>query len=793
MNTTDQLILPPDVMLLPATQLPARLRDQIEDAEGEYAIVRPGVRAYSKLVDAQFAELAAQFRTPKSILEAIIGYSLRKQLEPEQVLDNAFPLLQHLMYSNLLVPADSPEAGQIAPSFRAGDGIDDLTVRGTVQVLDDSEIYRVECSDGTAGALKIMRRVGEQNQNHVIERERAILEHLDGRVNPRILSAGQYGGRHYLVTAWLDGKHAAAAAAGLRNSIAADARPKLVALCCAIASAYAHLHAQGVLHGDVHPRNILVDDRGTVRLIDFGLSRLCNDAGPWLTANRGGVGFFFEPEYARACLEGSVPPQTSIEGELYAVCALLYSLLTGADYLEFSFEHAQMLRQIVEEPPLPFYKRGAVPMPQLEHVLARGLSKEPAARFGSMDELCKALCQAGAEEAAREATTTTPTSVGQALLTDVLRRLDHSEAFFAEGVTNAPTCSVTYGAAGIAYALYRLSVVRRQPRLLALADLWCQRALRTRSEPHAFYHPRFDVRPETVGHTTPYHTASGTYSVQALIAHVMGDRGSQRAATAAFIAASELPCDNLDLTLGRSGTLLACSLLLDIAESDEMGAFGAVSALGERTVQGVWERINALAPIQEQQEIEYLGIAHGWAGILYATLRWHRAAASPLPRNVSERLRQLAECAETWANGARWSAILNKQMYMPGWCNGSAGFVYLWTLAHRVYGEPVYLELAEQAGWDAWQGRDTLPTLCCGLAGRGYALLKLYKHTSDAAWLTRAKELAERAAGTARGNKDLANSLYKGEVGVATLVADLVDPGAACMPFFEEEGWRMTA
>lgn len=791
MSITHSMVLPPDVMLLPATQLPPHIRGQIDLAVGDYAILRPGTRSYSKVVDAQFAELVAQFREPRTIVEAVVRYSWPRQIDPEQVLDSAFDLLQHLMNSRLLVPADSEDARRIAPSFQPGAAINEFVVRHAIQVLDDSELYQVEASDGRLGALKITRGGKERQQTWLIDRELAILQHLDGRVNPQLLGAGDYAGRRFLVTEWLEGKNASLAASALRPSPDAAGRQELLRLCCAVTEAYAQLHEQGIVHGDVHPRNVLVSNSGLVRIIDYGFSRMHNADGPLGFAVRGGVSFFFEPEYARACIDGAPPPLTSFAGEQYSVAAMLYALFTGADYAGFSYEQARLLRQVIDDTPLPFYKRGAKPWPEVEDVLQKALSKEPLERFASLSDLSDALRQASAPVGAVSTAAGPDSSAGQALLGEVLRRLDLSSSFFTTGVTNAPSCSITYGASGIAYALYRMAMARQEPRLLSLADLWCQRALRTMNEETAFYHSRYDVSPETVGRISPYHTASGIFCVQVLIAHALGDRVTHQRAMVAFVTASEASCNNLDLTLGRSGTLLACSLLLDIAPPGEAGAHSLVRDLGDRTVRGIWERINALGPIQQQQEIDYLGIAHGWAGILYATLRWHRASGSALPAGIPDRLRQLVAYAEPWGHGVRWPAILDKQVYMPGWCNGSAGFVYLWTAAHQVLDDPSYLHLAEQAAWNVWEGPDTLPTLCCGLAGRSYALLKLYKHTGDATWLSRAEELAERAAGVVSSNPDLVNSLYKGEVGVAALIADLADPGGACMPFFEGEGWRM--
>ena len=133
---------------------------------------------------------------------------------------------------------------------------------------------------------------------------------------------------------------------------------------------------------------------------------------------------------------------------------------------------------------------------------------------------------------------------------------------------------------------------------------------------------------------------------------------------------------------------------------------------------------------------------------------------------------------------------------MPGWCNGSAGFVFLWTLAHKALGRAEYGALAEQAGFDAWEAESQIGNLCCGFAGQAYALLNLYKHTGDKGWLhgaqTQAQQAALMIADMPRNEafQELAiraESLYKGEMGVAVLAAELERPETAAMPLFERE------
>ena len=127
---------------------------------------------------------------------------------------------------------------------------------------------------------------------------------------------------------------------------------------------------------------------------------------------------------------------------------------------------------------------------------------------------------------------------------------------------------------------------------------------------------------------------------------------------------------------------------------------------------------------------------------------------------------------------------------MPGWCNGSCGYVFLWTLVHRWSGEPRHLDLALGAGWDSWDAPDPALSLCCGLAGRGYALLALQRATGDDVWLRRARTLADRGASQGKAQLDQAHSLYKGDLGLAVLAADLERPATAHMPLFEIAGYR---
>ncbi|MBV7329545.1 protein kinase [Chloroflexi bacterium TSY] len=815
MTITAPFVLPDDVVLIPVDHLPTQVRERVEFEEGDYALTRPRARIPSKIIDAQAAKLLEEFRSPTTIVEAVMNYSLAHKTDPEDMLDEAFPILQYFINSQLLTPPGSEEAKKITPSAEVGDWLAGFQIVQCIQVLDDAELYRVQGRNDNDAALKILRPNSSQGVKHLLEREVAILTHLDNRINPSLLEEGTVEERSYLALEWCFGVPASMAADALRRSSSSDSREKLLKLCCTILEAYVCLHAQGVIHSDIHPRNILVADDGSVKLIDFGYSRLEHGVNEFSKSPRGGVGFYFEPEYARAYLSRRNPPQSSIAGEQYGLAALLYFLLTGLHYVDFSLEKYEMMRQIAEDSPLPFSNHEMEAWPEVEALLGKALSKNPADRFSSVAEFASNLRNVRVpvkplENIVVPTAETEPTDIVRAkpvnhtaserFLKEVLQRVELSGPLFCTGLRTAPIGSVNYGAAGIAYALYRIACIRNDPALLSLADCWSMKAISTLTDSTAFYNNEFDITAETIGEVSLYHTASGVYCVQGLIGQAMGDIMSQQAAIEAFVAASKAPCENLDLTLGRSSTLLGCSFLLDAAPDTELVDTTSVRTLGNETMLEIWNEVDTFAPIRECFKLTYLGIAHGWAGLLYSTMRWCQASGHPLPFNIAERLQQLADCAEEAGRGLRWQWEIqprsNKSAsgFMPGWCNGSAGYIFLWTLAHHMLHENKYLTLAERAAWNTWEEPFALGSLCCGLAGRAYGLLNLYKHTGEDTWRQRAEQLTVQTAvepesSTLGTNGIYRDSLYKGEIGMAILVADIATPEAASMPFFEAEGW----
>ena len=108
-------------------------------------------------------------------------------------------------------------------------------------------------------------------------------------------------------------------------------------------------------------------------------------------------------------------------------------------------------------------------------------------------------------------------------MTEVLARVGIDGPAYRALDDATPLCSVNTGAAGVAYALYRIASVQEDSSLMALAELWIDRAARHAGRDECFYNELLDLSPATVGRVSLFHTAAGVSCVEALIATGLAD------------------------------------------------------------------------------------------------------------------------------------------------------------------------------------------------------------------------------------------------------------------------------
>jgi len=151
-----------------------------------------------------------------------------------------------------------------------------------------------------------------------------------------------------------------------------------------IAAALDHAHAQGILHRDVKPGNILIDEKGWVYLSDFGLAKMV-EGSVQLTGSGVGVGTpaYMSPEQGQGlAVDGST--------DVYSFGVVLYEMLTGRVPYEAETPMAVVVKHITSPLPLPRSINPTI-SESVERVILKALAKDPDDRFARAGELVDAF------------------------------------------------------------------------------------------------------------------------------------------------------------------------------------------------------------------------------------------------------------------------------------------------------------------------------------------------------------------------------------------------------------------
>jgi serine/threonine protein kinase len=245
---------------------------------------------------------------------------------------------------------------------------------------------------GTQVAVKVMRPEVSVDEVGVsrFRREAQIAASLEHPGIIPILQVGSDQGLHYFVMQYVAGHSLDA----LLEERRAEKRPLPIGAATRIldeaATTLGFAHERGVVHRDVKPANIMLDNDGRVLLTDFGISKNATVVSGATTVARLtdtgtvlGTPQYLAPEQALG---------TSVDGraDQYALAIVGFEMLAG--YVPFDDEtpHAIIHRHINDAPPSLTTVRPDVPQ-HVASAIARALSKAPSRRFATMDEFARAL------------------------------------------------------------------------------------------------------------------------------------------------------------------------------------------------------------------------------------------------------------------------------------------------------------------------------------------------------------------------------------------------------------------
>ena len=263
----------------------------------------------------------------------------------------------------------------------------DAIIDGRYRVLEKlgsggmAEVYSAEDSQlGRRVALKVLhRRYAEDPQ--FVERFRREASSAAGLQHPNVVGIydrGEWDGTYYIAMEFVEGRT-------LKDIIvekgpAPPAAATDIVLQILRAARYAH--KRGIVHRDIKPQNVLIDQEGRVRVTDFGIAR-AGTSDMTETGSIMGTAQYLSPEQAQG-------RPVDARSDLYSIGVVLYELLRGEVPFDAESPVSVALKQVNETPLPPGQLNPEVP-PALDAVVMRALEKDPARRFADADEFIAAL------------------------------------------------------------------------------------------------------------------------------------------------------------------------------------------------------------------------------------------------------------------------------------------------------------------------------------------------------------------------------------------------------------------
>jgi serine/threonine-protein kinase len=256
-----------------------------------------------------------------------------------------------------------------------------------------SSVYRAHDTLLERGvALKILHEHHHEDEEYLerFRREARAVAQLSHPNIVTVIDRGEEQGREFIVFELIEGENL--------KELVERGGPlpvrRVLELGVQIGHALAFAHAQGLVHRDVKPQNVLLNGDGLAKVTDFGIVRSLDAVGTTETGTVLGTSHYIAPEQARG-------ERVDTQTDVYSFGVVLYELLAGEvpypgdNFLSVAMKH-------VNEPvPNVLERRPDTPL-RLASLIERSMSKQPADRPASMDEVVSELESVRSELDARQ-------------------------------------------------------------------------------------------------------------------------------------------------------------------------------------------------------------------------------------------------------------------------------------------------------------------------------------------------------------------------------------------------------
>ena len=226
-------------------------------------------------------------------------------------------------------------------------------------------------------AIKVLRGDLSNDEKFIrrFKREALSVSNLSHPNIVEVYDVGEEDGNYYIVMEYIDGK----TLKQLLQKRGALTLTEVIDIMCQLTDGLAHAHEAYIIHRDIKPQNIMIEDNGLVKITDFGIAMALNSTQLTQTNSVMGSVHYLPPEQANG--KGS-----TVKSDIYSLGILMYELLTGSVPFKGDTAVEIALKHMKEK--IPSIRKQNPTIPQsVENIVLKATAKNPKNRYDTVRDM----------------------------------------------------------------------------------------------------------------------------------------------------------------------------------------------------------------------------------------------------------------------------------------------------------------------------------------------------------------------------------------------------------------------
>ena len=226
-------------------------------------------------------------------------------------------------------------------------------------------------------AIKVLRGDLSDDEKFIrrFKREALSVSNLSHPNNVEVYDVGEEDGNYYIVMEYINGK----TLKQLLQKRGALTLTEVIDIMSQLADGLSHAHEAYIIHRDIKPQNIMIEDNGLIKITDFGIATAINSTQLTQTNSVMGSVHYLPPEQANG--KGS-----TIKSDIYSLGILMYELLSGS--VPFKGDNAVEIALKHMKEKIPSIRKQNPTIPQsVENIIIKSTAKNPKNRYETVKEM----------------------------------------------------------------------------------------------------------------------------------------------------------------------------------------------------------------------------------------------------------------------------------------------------------------------------------------------------------------------------------------------------------------------